>query len=560
MKFLILAHGMPPRQCAGSEISVHALAVELQGRGHEVRMIVSTGAGTYQGVVGRSRATRADGLWADLIIGQQDLQVRAVQIGVDVGRPVAIWQHTWAHQEGALPVVVGQALMAGATVIANSETAAAALRDAHGVEPLVMRPLVRVDDYQVTLGDKVGLVNLQPLKGGDVLATLAVACPDRQFVGRRGWGVIRQRSRFPGNVVTEPMSPDMASFYRQIRVLLMPALQESWGRVGIEAACSGIPTIAHPTPGLREALGDAAIWVDREDTDGWIEALARLDDPEFYGHRSLVARQRAAELELVAMADIDRFEVHFMTEPAPATPKIASTDLRVAVLVPWKAGDPKREASWTHVCKHWETNFPDWLMVEGVYDEEPFSRARAINTAARIAGPHDVLILADADTLIDPGQVRAAVEAAVRTGRIAFAHDEFRGLSATMSERILAGFDGCWDRGVQWELPDTASSCVAVPWALWERVGGFDERFTGWGYEDVAFSLACQVLGGGFERITGPVWHLWHAKSPTNRPGSPTYVANAALCRRYDAAYRPPDLAAMNALVAEAKSFWSVAP
>ena len=44
----------------------------------------------------------------------------------------------------------------------------------------------------------------------------------------------------------------------------------------VEAAASGIPTIAHPTPGLQEALGDAGVFVDRDDIDGWETALKEL--------------------------------------------------------------------------------------------------------------------------------------------------------------------------------------------------------------------------------------------------------------------------------------------
>ncbi len=46
--------------------------------------------------------------------------------------------------------------------------------------------------------------------------------------------------------------------YGRSRVMLMPSLYESWGRVAVEALASGIPVIAHPTPGLVESLGEAA--------------------------------------------------------------------------------------------------------------------------------------------------------------------------------------------------------------------------------------------------------------------------------------------------------------
>lgn len=44
----------------------------------------------------------------------------------------------------------------------------------------------------------------------------------------------------------------------------------------VEAAASGIPTIAADLPGLRESLGDAGVFVDPSDIDGWESALRDL--------------------------------------------------------------------------------------------------------------------------------------------------------------------------------------------------------------------------------------------------------------------------------------------
>ena len=41
----------------------------------------------------------------------------------------------------------------------------------------------------------------------------------------------------------------------------MPSQEETWGRVAIEAISSGIPVIANPTEGLREALDYCGIYI-----------------------------------------------------------------------------------------------------------------------------------------------------------------------------------------------------------------------------------------------------------------------------------------------------------
>lgn len=42
---------------------------------------------------------------------------------------------------------------------------------------------------------------------------------------------------------------------------------------------------------------------------------------------------------------------------------------------------------------------------------------------------------------------------------------------------------------------DTFSSFYRIPLVLWGEVGGFDERFDGWGWEDLALACACHDLG-----------------------------------------------------------------
>jgi len=85
--------------------------------------------------------------------------------------------------------------------------------------------------------------------------------------------------------------------YARTRVLLMPSSYESWGRVGVEAMASGIPVLAHPTPGLCESLGEAGLYVDRNDIDGYEATLQRLLTPSEYRLASKRAKARSAELD-----------------------------------------------------------------------------------------------------------------------------------------------------------------------------------------------------------------------------------------------------------------------
>jgi GT2 family glycosyltransferase len=181
-----------------------------------------------------------------------------------------------------------------------------------------------------------------------------------------------------------------------------------------------------------------------------------------------------------------------------------------------------------------------WDVHEGHHTEGPFNRSAAINQASRSAGDWDVAVIADSDSFVGYEQLQQAIDGAERTGQLWLAYDVFMSLDKPMTDRILAGYTGPWEPGVELRLEGTCSSVLCVPRALWDRVGGFDEGFVGWGAEDVAFWVATDALGGGFHRVPGPVWHLWHDKSPDTLEASEHRKAGWARLDRYGQCERDP--------------------
>ena len=50
---------------------------------------------------------------------------------------------------------------------------------------------------------------------------------------------------------------------------------------------------------------------------------------------------------------------------------------------------------------------------------------------------------------------------------------------------------------------------LVITHEAWDTVGGFDESFIGWGYEDSAMTMSL-MRAGLWERLPGECWHLWH--------------------------------------------------
>jgi len=195
-----------------------------------------------------------------------------------------------------------------------------------------------------------------------------------------------------------------------------------------------------------------------------------------------------------------------------------------------------RDEVWLWVRKWWREH-TGLLIYEGHHDHGPFNRSRAINRASALAGDWDTAIVIDADVILDGANVFAALGRAGATGAPVLGYSERINLTAKGSRQILQGFQGDWRSFTRTRLTNACSSAIAVRRDLWDAVGGFDETFAGWGWEDVCFAIATQTVSGTkLERTPGTLWHLWHARSPENDERRATYVANRERAARYKAA------------------------
>src|SRR5262249_16718421 len=127
-------------------------------------------------------------------------------------------------------------------------------------------------------GHSITLSNLWENKGPDTFYAMADAFPNEQFLGvRGGYADKDQDIRNRPNVTIRDNVNDFRRVLRDTKIMLMPSHYESFGRVAIEAAASGIPTIASPTPGLKEALGPDGYYAST--LDEWESQLEKLLTP-----------------------------------------------------------------------------------------------------------------------------------------------------------------------------------------------------------------------------------------------------------------------------------------
>lgn len=339
MKILAHVHLYPPAHNAGAEWMLHTLLREMVRRGHEARVLIRTTRTpryVLDGVM-CARSMRGEDerryRGADVVITHLDMTGAAMKLARSSRKPLVhivhndrqlafhrvgvesaqlvVWNSRWIRDKVSwdgesvviVPPVVAEDYRVGEGVQEGESEGGGVLARA--------RQLVGTQSQsqsQSQLHSHLSLINLNASKGAELFYELARRLPQYRFLGVKGsYGkqIIPDADAMPVNVQVVENTPDVKLVYALTKVLLMPSDYESWGRVGIEAAASGIPTIAHPTPGLKESLGDSGLFVDRDDVNGWVRMVEGLmTNPGFYQHHSKLALKRSDELDPAASFDV----------------------------------------------------------------------------------------------------------------------------------------------------------------------------------------------------------------------------------------------------------------
>lgn len=200
------------------------------------------------------------------------------------------------HGGPAKPSVVSDASL----VVFNSFAAVVDV----DVPSMVLHPPVWPEKYKKSSGSYITLMNCSREKGIKTFSKIAELMPKHRFLAVKGdyneQIVPRER-----NVRTMEPQADVKRIYAQTRVILVPSEVETYGRVAVEALCSSIPVIAHPSPGIKEALGRSAFFIDRDKPELWVKKLKELDDPETY--QKAVKRAESFKKKLTTKEDLELF-------------------------------------------------------------------------------------------------------------------------------------------------------------------------------------------------------------------------------------------------------------
>lgn len=203
----------------------------------------------------------------------------------------------------------------------------------------------------------------------------------------------------------------------------------------------------------------------------------------------------------------------------------------VSVLVPYRAPEGSHRAAlktWTEQA--WKT-VPGVEVIyadDGGEDGEPFNVSRAVNRARAQASAKHLVVFGCDHVPPSPDRMRWIRELLDRLPW-AGVYDRTLELTAGATGMVLVGDDQPADRLYGAATIPACQGIIAVRAEVWDEIGGMDERFTGWGYEDTAFREALTALyPDGHGAGDGHVLTLWHP--PASRAGTPS---NEALYLEY---------------------------
>lgn len=210
---------------------------------------------------------------------------------------------------------------------------------------------------------------------------------------------------------------------------------------------------------------------------------------------------------------------------------------KISVLIPYKPDFGQRDKIFHWVRRFYQKCMPDAELCVGGSRSRLFSRAEAINNAAREARGN-IYVVADADTIYNPAILNKAADL--------LQHQPWIIPYARIFMVQQASTDTLLNSGPEWPIrkkitvaikrKEAKGRLLVISKKNFRKVRGFDERFQGWGGEDDAFSFAADTLCGKYYRMEEDIYHLWHPIS-SNVGHTPEYKYNAALTIRYYKAY-----------------------
>lgn len=164
-------------------------------------------------------------------------------------------------------------------------------------------------------------------------------------------------------------------------------------------------------------------------------------------------------------------------------------------------------------------------------NDSPYThKAKQINIMAA-AATTPILVVQDTDVVVEPTQYVFAQQA-VHDGAVFCC--PFNGLFFDISSKYIPSIEqgltvahvDLLDPHNELLYKNSYGGTVFFDRAVFDRLGGFNENFISWGWEDFEIRKRLEQLGERVERLWGPLLHLSHARATNSLRQNPWYAHN----------------------------------
>lgn len=186
-----------------------------------------------------------------------------------------------------------------------------------------------------------------------------------------------------------------------------------------------------------------------------------------------------------------------------------------------------------------------------------FNRSQACNNGVRMA-TGDVVCIVDSDTVFNSHTVTAGLKALksspwvipygtyYRTDKVSGDNLLYAKPNTPIAQYMLT-YTHVFDFPPT-KYEEAVSGLIMVPREDYLYMGGFNEDFTGWGYEDRGFVRAADVILGGHGRcLEGEVFHIWHEEPAETTWQNPALQNNKELYEKMCTITDPDEMREINA-------------
>lgn len=357
MKVVFFAQHLPDP--CGAFFHDVAIARELQRRGHNVHFVTinrsnKAARGVYRGIP-----------WSHYTVSENELrgahmwssphypflqQVRKINEGFE--KPIVVTMHFGENLESIVEYqrhgkwaeflwIVSKHIT---SVTKSRITISPTFKTVETVRPIMLENEIKMHERgTVPSGEYITLINANAMKGIGLFIECAVKFPHKKFLGVKPYyNGLPVPTTIP-NIKWIDIQDDIRNVLKDTRILLVPSLYESWGRVAFEAMYNGIPVLhtkplgkdskypprpSGSTEGMCEWIQDSQFMLDYGNLESWFDAIESLDNPDTY--KEFSSRAYETTYNMNVFEDIKTIERKFYEYGVQFAPKDESTKKNTA--------------------------------------------------------------------------------------------------------------------------------------------------------------------------------------------------------------------------------------